>query len=160
MKRVGIDAEQTMTQNEVFVEAAAAAASTDTFGRSLCNARNHYFVVDGPAETGCPGEAPNPGEVFLAGVAACGVEVVQVFAKRESIPLKAVTVEITGKVDRSHPIRPDLTVPNTLRLRVMMKGVTEQQGRELVKGYQATCPLYGTVAAAIPDVQVELRIES
>ncbi|WGS18708.1 MULTISPECIES: OsmC family protein [unclassified Bradyrhizobium] len=146
-----------MTQTEV-QEAAATAASTNTSGRVLCNARNHYFVVDGMGESG-PGEAINHGEVLLSGVAACGVELVQALAKRESIPLKAVMVEITGRVDRSRPIRRDLTVINALRLRFTMKGVADQQGRQLIEGYQAACPLYGTIAAAIPDVQVELRIE-
>ena len=46
------------------------ARSTDTFGRVLCTARNHHFIVDGPVQNGCPGEAVNPGELFLAGVAA------------------------------------------------------------------------------------------
>src|SRR6266704_337075 len=58
-------------------EYAAQAASTDTFGRVLCSARNHHFVVDGPVQNGCPGEAINPAELFLSGVAACGVELVQ-----------------------------------------------------------------------------------
>ena len=29
-------------------------ASTDTFGRVLCSARNHHVVVDGPEQNGCP----------------------------------------------------------------------------------------------------------
>src|SRR5262249_54768418 len=54
------------------------ASSTDTFGRLLCNSRHHYFVVDGPTQNGCPGEALTPPEIFLAGVVTCGVELVQV----------------------------------------------------------------------------------
>ena len=57
------------------------ARSTETFGRGLCSARNHHFVVDGPVQNGCPGEAITPAELFLAGVAACGVELVQVIAR-------------------------------------------------------------------------------
>ena len=57
------------------------ARSTDTFGRVLLSARDQHFVVDGPVQNGCPGEAVTPGEIFLAGVAACGVELVQVFAR-------------------------------------------------------------------------------
>ena len=33
------------------------ARSTDTFGRVLCAARQQHFVVDGPVQNGCPGEA-------------------------------------------------------------------------------------------------------
>jgi len=59
-------------------EYAAQAASTDAFGRVLTSARNHHFVVDGPVQNGCPGEAITPDELFLASVASCGVELVQV----------------------------------------------------------------------------------
>ena len=52
----------------------AGANSTDVFGRVLCTARNHHFIVDGPLQNGCPGEEVTPAEIFLAGVAACGVE--------------------------------------------------------------------------------------
>ena len=46
------------------------ARSTDTFGRVLCHTRNHHFIVDGPVQNGCPGEALTPAELFLAGIAA------------------------------------------------------------------------------------------
>ena len=39
---------------------ATEAQSTDTFGRVLCTARNHHFVIDGPVQNGCPGEAVTP----------------------------------------------------------------------------------------------------
>ena len=57
-------------------ESAAQARSTDTFGRVQCTARNHYFIVDGPVQNGCPGEAVTPGELFVSAIAACGVELV------------------------------------------------------------------------------------
>jgi len=78
-----------MTDTDVR-EYAAQAASTDTFGRVLCSARNHHFVVDGPVQNGCPGEAINPAELFLSGVAACGVELVQVLAKAQAVPLHGI----------------------------------------------------------------------
>src|SRR2546429_2118603 len=81
--RLRLNARWTMTDTDVR-EYAAQAASTDTFGRVLCSARNHHFVVDGPVQNGCPGEAINPAELFLSGVAACGVELVQVLAKAQA----------------------------------------------------------------------------
>src|SRR6185437_3147777 len=50
------------------------AASTALFGRVMCGARNHHIIVDGPEQNGCPGEEITPAELFLAGVACCGVE--------------------------------------------------------------------------------------
>ena len=54
------------------------ARSTDMFGRVLWSCRDQHFVADGPVQNGCPGEAVTPAELFLAGIAACGVELVQV----------------------------------------------------------------------------------
>ena len=77
------------------------ASSTPTFGRVLCSARDHHFVVDGPVQNGCPGEAITPVEVFLSAVAACGVELIHVIARDEGVPLERVGVTITGTVDRA-----------------------------------------------------------
>jgi uncharacterized OsmC-like protein len=114
----------------------ARASSTNVFGRVLCSARNQHFVVDGPAQNGCPGEAVTPAELFLSGVASCGVELVQVLAKAKEIPLAGVGVDIHGMIDRSRPVRTDVTVFHTVRMRFRLKGITEEQGRELVEAFK------------------------
>src|SRR5438552_12247468 len=133
--RLRLNARWTMTDTDVR-EYAAQAASTYTVGRVLCSARNHHFVVDGPVQNGCPGEAISPAELFLSGVAACGVELVQVLAKSEAVPLKAISVDISGVMDRSRPPRPDVSLFNSVRLRFRMKGVTEQQGKKLLDAFK------------------------
>jgi uncharacterized OsmC-like protein len=120
-----------MTQSDVR-EYEAQAVSTDTFGRVMGSARNHHFVVDGPVQNGCPGEAITPAELFLSGVAACGVELVGVLAKAEAIPLAGVAVDIHGAMDRSRQPRKDVSLFNSVSLRFRMKGISEQQGRRLV----------------------------
>ena len=117
-------------------EYAAAARSTDTFGRVLCQARQHPFVVDGPVQNGCPGEALTPPELFLAGIAACGVELVQVLARQQAVPLTAVRCTIQGSLDRSHPVRPDVTVFNTVRLQFQLQGVSATQGQQLIEDFK------------------------
>lgn len=112
------------------------ASSTDVFGRVMCSARNHHFVIDGPAQNGCPGEAITPAEVFLSGVASCGVELAQVLARSQDIPLSGIAVDIQGMFDRSQPVRPDVTLFNSVRLHFRMKGVTEGQGRQLVEAFK------------------------
>lgn len=117
-------------------EYAAQARSTDTFGRVMCNTRNHYFVIDGPVQNGCPGEEATPGEIFLAAVASCGVELVQVIAKQQDIPVQAISASIWGMMDRNNPVRPDFTVFRTVRMEFHIEGVTQEQGAELVKAFQ------------------------
>ena len=112
------------------------ARSTDTFGRVLCNSRSHHFIVDGPVQNGCPGEAITPAELFLAGVAACGVELLQVIAKEQQLALQALSVEIAGTIDRSNPVRRDVTVFNAVHLRFHLNGVTQAQGVELIERFK------------------------
>jgi uncharacterized OsmC-like protein len=112
------------------------ASSTDVFGRVLCNARDQHFVVDGPVQNGCPGEAVTPGEIFLAGVATCGVELVQVFAREEELPLRSVRVDAAGEMDLDNPVRPDLRVFNCVRVEFELGGVTQQQAEHLVERFK------------------------
>jgi uncharacterized OsmC-like protein len=114
----------------------ARAASTDTFGRVLCSTRNHHFVIDGPEQNGCPGEEVTPAELFLSAVAACGVELVQVLAKSSDIPLQGIAVNIRGRMDRSKPVRPDVSLFNSVSLQFQMKGVTDGDARQLVEKFK------------------------
>jgi len=114
----------------------AAASSTDTFGRVLCSARNHHFIVDGPEQNGCPGEAITPAELFLSGVACCGVELIQVLAKSASLPLRGISVKIHGFIDRSKPVRPDVSLFNSVRLQFRMKGITDAGAKQLVETFK------------------------
>jgi uncharacterized OsmC-like protein len=124
-----------MTQGEVR-NYAVNARSTDTHGRVLCNVRNHHFVIDGPVQNGCPGEEVTPAELFLSGIAACGVELLQSFAKADQVPLRGVSVEIDGTLDRGNPVRSDLSVLNSVHLRFSLRGGTEAQGAALIQRFK------------------------
>jgi uncharacterized OsmC-like protein len=114
------------------------AASSGIFGRVLCSARQQHFVIDGPVQNGCPGEALTPAEAFLSGVASCGVELIEVFARRDGIPLDRVEVSIAGTLDRSRSVRPDLTVLNTVLMDIRLHGVTSDQAARLVEEFKKT----------------------
>src|SRR5205807_395216 len=124
--RLRLNARWTMTDTDVR-EYAAQAASTDTFGRVLCSARNHHFVVDGPVQNGCPGEALTPPELFLAGVATCGVELAQVIARELSLPLARASVRIHATLDRGRQPRPDVTLFNAVKLSFELDGLSEPE---------------------------------
>jgi uncharacterized OsmC-like protein len=112
------------------------AGSTDTFGRVLWSCRDQHFVADGPVQNGCPGEAVTPAELFLAGIAACGVELVQVIAKAEDLPLASASVEVSGEIDPDDPVRDDVNVFNRVRLVFRLGGVTAEQGDLLVDRFK------------------------
>jgi uncharacterized OsmC-like protein len=112
------------------------ARSTDVFGRVLCSTRDHHFVIDGPVQNRCPGEEVTPSEAFLAGVAACSVELIPVFAREEGLPLRAVRAAIEGELDRDNPVRPDVTVFNRVRLQVQLEGVEREEAERLVERFK------------------------
>ncbi len=112
------------------------AKSSDTFGRVLVSARDQHLIVDGPAQNGCPGEAIGPAELFLSGVAACGVELIHVLARDSGIPLRSVQATIEASQDRSNPVRPDVSLFNTVRITLELAGVTREQGEDLVTRFR------------------------
>jgi uncharacterized OsmC-like protein len=124
-----------MTQSDIR-SYAVNARSTDIHGRVLCNVRNHHFVVDGPIQNGCPGEEVTPAELFLTGIAACGVELLQAFAKADQAPLREVSVEIAGTLDRGNPVRRDVSVLNSVHLKFRLAGITEAQGAALIDKFK------------------------
>ena len=68
--------------------------SSGTKGRALVNARTHHWVADGGG-----GEAVGAGELFLSGIAACAVNMVERIAGEESIPLDWMDVNVASYRD-------------------------------------------------------------
>ena len=112
------------------------ARSTDTFGRVLCNARQHHFIIDGPVQNGCPGEEVTPPESFLAGVAACGVELIQVIGKQRGFDNIGVRAEMRAQLDRENPVRADYTVFETVELDLFISGVESDIAFELAEQFK------------------------
>jgi uncharacterized OsmC-like protein len=135
------------------------AGLTDTFGRLICSTRHHHFVVDGPAQNGCPGEALTPPEIFLAGVITCGVELVQVFARDKNLSLRSASGIISAILDRSNQARSDVTLFNSVRLDFTLTGVSQDEGHQLVDAFKARCPLFGTLTVATPKVDVNVSTQ-
>lgn len=108
------------------------ARSTDVFGRVLCSTRGHHFVIDGPANNGAPGEEVTPAEAFLAGIAGCAVELIQSLDPA----LTSVRAEIEGILDRDDPVRDDVTVFNSVRLRLQLEGVERDEAERLVERFK------------------------
>jgi uncharacterized OsmC-like protein len=112
------------------------ATSTDVVGRVLWSCRDQHFVADGPVQNGCPGEAVTPAELFLAGIATCAVELVEVIARETATPIGRVGAEIEGVLDPGRPVRDDVRVFNSVHLRFELSGVDEPRARELVEGFK------------------------
>lgn len=110
--------------------------TTSTFGRVLLSARNHHVVIDGPEQNGCPGEEITPVELLLGGVATCGVELLHVIAREQSVPLTRVETRVRGTVDRSKQPRSDVTVFTNVQVGFTLEGVDAAQGAALIEGFK------------------------
>lgn len=103
--------------------------STETYGRTINKARHNYFVIDSPNG---PHEALSTGEAFLAGIAACGVTLVQGAAKQAGIPMTRLEVEIEGVRLKVKPEDFD-----HLNIQFTYSGTTQEQAKELTEIWQA-----------------------
>lgn len=113
-----------------------AARTTDVFGRVLCSARTHHFIVDGPVQNGCPGEELTPPELFLSAVASCGAELVQVIARETHVKIGTASVAVRGTVDRARQARSDVTTFNALRMDFTITGTDGASAASLVEGFK------------------------
>lgn len=125
-----------MTQTPATRQYQTSARSTDTFGRVLVSSRDQHHIVDGPAANGCPGEAITPAELFLGGVASCGVELIQVLARDSGIPLTSVRAQIEAMQDPGARVRPDVNLFNEVHIRLDLGGVNQEQARDLVDRFK------------------------
>jgi organic hydroperoxide reductase OsmC/OhrA len=112
------------------------ARSTETFGRVQCQARHHEFLIDGPVQNGCPGEEVTPPEAFLAGVAACAVELVQVIARQQGHENVGVAAQLQATLDRGNPVRADYTVFNSVRMDLEISGISSEVAFELAEQFK------------------------
>ncbi len=112
------------------------ARSSDVFGRVLWTCRDQHFVADGPVHNGCPGEAVTPAELFLAGIASCGVELVQVIARTDEAPVTSVWARIAGEIDPDRRVREDVTVFTSVRLELEVEGVGQAEAERLVEQFK------------------------
>src|SRR5437660_12809516 len=118
-------------------EYSAEARSPCTFRRLLVTACTKDLFGAGLVQNGCPGEAITPGELFLAAVASCGVELIQVIARERGTGLNEVNATILGTIDRSRPVRRDLTLFNSVHLELELGGVGDDEAAALVAAFTA-----------------------
>jgi uncharacterized OsmC-like protein len=131
--------------------------STGVASRAISASREHHFVVDDTIGHGGPGEQPSPSEYFLSGVASCAVLMLEREARARRIPLERVevVVQATRKPDGAAPT--EHATFQRIALDFELVGPSDEQAHTLVDFYQHNCPLYGSVAIATPEVNVEFR---
>lgn len=108
--------------------------STGTPGRAICNARGHHFVADGAG-----GEEVGAGELFLSGIAACAVNMVERIAAEETIPLNWMDVSVEAYRDPAKGPGSEpggLTLYDAIQVHFQMWGLDDDQGQYLVNQWK------------------------
>ena len=104
--------------------------STGTLGRAICNARTHHFVADDAG-----GEEVGAGELFLSGISACAVNMVERLAKEQQIPLQWMDVGVEAYRDPTKAPG-ERSVYDAIRVHFEMWGVSQEHARQLVDIWQ------------------------
>ena len=115
----------------------AETSSSGMPGRALGRVRTNNFVVDDygfPPYNG-PGEEPGAAELFLSGVTACAVLMVERIARTEGIPLEHVRAVMDGSrdPDASSDRAADVRLGST---HVRVQGLTTEQAGQLVEAFK------------------------
>jgi len=104
--------------------------STGTLGRAICNARTHHFVADDAG-----GEEVGAGELFLSGISACAVNMVERLANEGGILLDWMDVGVEAFRD-SGKAPGERAVYDAIKVNFEMWGVDDDQAHELVETWK------------------------
>jgi uncharacterized OsmC-like protein len=118
----------------------ALSQSSGVVGRSRTTAHGVTITLDASRRPQPDGITNS--EAFLGGVSSCGVTMIETCASEQQIPLARTRVHIEGFRE------PGVARYVSIHMRFDMTGVTEAQADQLLKHYQANCPLYGTLIHA------------
>ena len=104
-------------------------SSSGTLGRAVSEVRGQRLVLD--SSTHPKPDALTNSEAFLAGVASCGVTLIELYAQDKSVPLRRMAVTIEGVRAAA-----DLTRFASVTMRFELAGVSQAQAEQLVEIYR------------------------
>lgn len=129
-------------------------------GRAIVSARGHHFIVDSPPPLGGPNEEINPIDVLLGALATCATFLCETAALEKDIELHQATAIVAGDFDPrgvcGEPVDPGI---QALRVRLNLSGPSQAQAEILAEEFKQRCPVYRTLAKAIP-INIEVVTET
>ncbi len=106
-------------------------------GRALGRVRSNNFVVDdyAMAPYNGPGEEPGAAELFLSGVTACAVLMLERIARTDGLPLEHVRASMEASRDPDVE-RPGPPTFDDAHLTFEFRGLTKEQAGQLVETFK------------------------
>lgn len=108
-------------------------------------ARNHFFVLDEPANIGGSDTGMTPMEGLLSSLGACMTIIAKLFAKSKGISLKDFRVELEG--EGAPGVRPGF---QDIRVKAFVKSDSPQEKiDEFMKFVERMCPVRDSIANGV-----------
>ena len=105
-------------------------SSSGTIGRAVSEARGHRLALD--SSTRPQPDALTNSEAFLAGIASCGVTLIEAYAQEKGVPVTRMDVTIEGARTAEEPNR-----FASVAMRFEIAGVSQAEAEHLVETYRS-----------------------
>ncbi|MDN3491210.1 bifunctional alpha/beta hydrolase/OsmC family protein [Winogradskyella bathintestinalis] len=123
----------------------------DNFTTSI-QTKNHTFIADEPASIGGDDFGPSPYEYLNAGLAACTVMTLKMYAERKQWDLKEVFVYISHSRKHSDDLQLVLDKPkymDHINKKLKFVGNLDAKQIERLKEIASRCPVHKTIASEV-----------
>lgn len=125
-------------------------AAEDKFTTTI-NTDNHGLIADEPTEIGGDDYGMAPFELVSAGLAACTVMTVNMYAQRKQWPLTDIKAFITHQKEDRNGEKVDVFIKE-----LEFKGDLDDKQKERLKEIAAKCPVHKTLSAS-SSIETTLR---
>ncbi|WP_343330865.1 bifunctional alpha/beta hydrolase/OsmC family protein [Polaribacter staleyi] len=123
----------------------------DNFTTSI-QTKNHSFIADEPTSIGGDDFGPSPYDFLSAGLAACTVMTLKMYAQRKKWDLQEVFVYITYSKKHSDDLDIDVEKPTRfdhLQKKLKFVGNLDDKQKQRLKEIAAKCPVHKTLQSKI-----------
>lgn len=123
----------------------------DNFTTSI-QTKNHTFIADEPISFGGNDFGPSPYEYLNAGLAACTVMTLKLYAERKQWDLREVFAYISHSRKHSEDLGVDLEKPTRLDFiskKLKFVGNLSEEQKERLKEIASRCPVHKTLASEV-----------
>jgi len=123
----------------------------DNFTTSI-QTKNHTMIADEPSSIGGEDFGPSPYEYLNAGLAACTVMTLKMYAERKNWDLQEVFVYISHSKKHSDALQLDVETPGYLdhiSKKLKFVGNLDEKQKERLKVIASKCPVHKTIASEV-----------
>jgi len=123
----------------------------DNFTTSI-QTKKHNFIADEPASIGGDDFGPSPYDYLSAGIAACTVMTLKMYAQRKKWDLQEVYAYITYSKKHSDDLMLDVETPssiNHLLKRLKFVGNLDEKQKTRLKEIASRCPVHKTLQSEV-----------